>query len=150
MAHQVTADQTAEFKEAFSLFDKDGDGTISTKELGTVMRALGQNPTEADLRDMINDADADGSGAIEFNEFVGLMTKRKENEKDEEETLKEAFRLLDKDDSGFLTADELKHAMQNLGERLTDEEVATMIREADLDGDGKINYEEYVKMITSS
>lgn len=52
-----------EFKEAFSLFDKDGDGTITTKELGTVMRSLGQNPTEAELQDMINEVDADG----EFN-----------------------------------------------------------------------------------
>ena len=49
-----------EFKEAFSLFDKDGDGTITTKELGTVMRSLGQNPTEAELKDMIAEVDADG------------------------------------------------------------------------------------------
>ena len=51
---------STEFKEAFSLFDKDGDGTITTKELGTVMRSLGQNPTEAELQDMINEVDADG------------------------------------------------------------------------------------------
>ena len=54
----------AEFKEAFSLFDKDGDGTITTKELGTVMRSLGQNPTEAELQDMINEVDADGKHAL--------------------------------------------------------------------------------------
>lgn len=51
---------TSEFKEAFSLFDKNGDGTISSKELGIVMRSLGQNPTEAELTDMINEVDADG------------------------------------------------------------------------------------------
>ncbi|KAF6350898.1 calmodulin 1 [Rhinolophus ferrumequinum] len=57
MADQLTEEQIAEFKEAFSLFDKDGDGTITTKELGTVMRSLGQNPTEAELQDMINEVD---------------------------------------------------------------------------------------------
>lgn len=55
MADSLTEEQIAEFKEAFSLFDKDGDGTITTKELGTVMRSLGQNPTEAELQDMINE-----------------------------------------------------------------------------------------------
>ncbi|KAH9380777.1 hypothetical protein HPB48_020643 [Haemaphysalis longicornis] len=62
-ADQLTEEQIAEFKEAFSLFDKDGDGTITTKELGTVMRSLGQNPTEAELQDMINEVDADGKQA---------------------------------------------------------------------------------------
>ena len=59
-------DNLAEFKEAFSLFDKDGDGTITNKELGTVMRSLGQNPTEAELQDMINEVDADGT----FSSFI--------------------------------------------------------------------------------
>ena len=65
MSDQLTEEQIAEFKEAFSLFDKDGDGTITTKELGTVMRSLGQNPTEAELMDMINEIDADGNGTID-------------------------------------------------------------------------------------
>jgi Ca2+-binding EF-hand superfamily protein len=60
-----------EFKEAFSLFDKDGDGTITTKELGTVMRSLGQNPTEAELQDMINEVDADGKFRFYINFFAG-------------------------------------------------------------------------------
>ena len=72
-ADQLTEEQIAEFKEAFSLFDKDGDGTITTKELGTVMRLLGQNPTDAELKDMINEVDADGSGTIDFPEFLTMM-----------------------------------------------------------------------------
>lgn len=71
-ADQLTEEQIAEFKEAFSLFDKDGDGTITTKELGTVMRSLGQNPTEAELQDMINEVDADGELQPDYG--VGLNT----------------------------------------------------------------------------
>merc|ERR1712022_96093 len=110
-------------KEAFSLFDKDGDGTITTKELGTVMRSLGQNPTEAELQDMINEVDADGSGTIDFPDFLNLMA-RKMKDTDSEEEIKEAFKVFDKE------GDE-------------------MIREADVDGDGQINYEEFVKIMMS-
>merc|ERR1712072_1259573 len=113
----------------FALFDKDGDGTITTKELGTVMRSLGQNPTEAELHDMINEVDADGNGTIDFTEFLSLMARK------------------DKDNNGFISAAELRHVMTNLGEKLTDEEVDEMIREADIDGDGQVNYDEFVKMM---
>jgi len=146
MVEQLTEEQIAEFKEAFSLFDKDGDGSITTKELGTVMRSLGQNPTEAELQDMINEVDADGNGTIDFPEFLNLMA-RKMKDTDSEEELKEAFRVFDKDQNGFISAAELRHVMTNLGEKLTDDEVDEMIREADVDGDGQINYEEFVKMM---
>ncbi|KAG6436725.1 hypothetical protein SASPL_101627 [Salvia splendens] len=146
MAVQLTDEQISEFKEAFSLFDKDGDGCITTKELGTVMRSLGQNPTEAELQDMINEVDADGNGTIDFPEFLNLMA-RKMKDTDSEEELKEAFRVFDKDQNGFISAAELRHVMTNLGEKLTDEEVDEMIREADVDGDGQINYEEFVKVM---
>uniref|UniRef100_A0A7I4ASK6 EF-hand domain-containing protein n=1 Tax=Physcomitrium patens TaxID=3218 RepID=A0A7I4ASK6_PHYPA len=106
MAEHLTEEQIAEFKEAFSLFDKDGDGSITTKELGTVMRSLGQNPTEAELQDMINEVDADGNGTIDFPEFLNLMA-RKMKDTDSEEELKEAFKVFDKDQNGFISAAEV-------------------------------------------
>ena len=148
MVDQLTEEQIAEFKEAFALFDKDGDGTITTKELGTVMRSLGQNPTEAELQDMINEVDVDGNGTIDFPEFLSLMA-RKMKETDTEEELMEAFRVFDRDGNGFISAHELRHVMTNLGEKLTNEEVDERIKEADLDGDGEINYEEFVRMMLS-
>ncbi|KAJ6969917.1 hypothetical protein NC653_034470 [Populus alba x Populus x berolinensis] len=169
MTEQLTEEQIAEFKEAFSLFDKDGDGCITTKELGTVMRSLGQNPTEAELQDMINEVDADQNGTIDFPEFLNLMARKMKKsssealdcpeildlqyvlylycDTDSEEELKEAFKVFDKDQNGFISAAELRHVMTNLGEKLTDEEVEEMIREADVDGDGQVNYEEFVRMM---
>jgi len=148
MADQLTEEQIAEFKEAFSLFDKDGDGTITTKELGTVMRSLGQNPTEAELQDMINEVDADGNGTIDFPEsFLPWWQEKWKTQTVKK--IREAFRVFDKDGNGFISAAELRHVMTNLGEKLTDEEVDEMIREADIDGDGQVNYEEFVTMMTS-
>ncbi|KAE9593937.1 hypothetical protein Lal_00016892 [Lupinus albus] len=148
MAEQLSNEQITEFHEGFSVFDKDGNGCISTEELGTVMRSLGQNPTEAELHDMINSVDADRNRTINFSEFLNLMARKMKDTVSEEE-LKEAFRVFDKDHNGVISAAELQHVMTNLGEKLTDEEVNEMIREADVDGDRQINYEEFVKVMTA-
>ena len=81
-----------------------------------------------------------GNGTIDFPEFLTMMA-RKMKDTDSEEEIKEAFRVFDKDGNGFISAAELRHVMTNLGEKLTDEEVDEMIREADIDGDGQVNYE---------
>ncbi|KAJ4819915.1 Calmodulin [Rhynchospora pubera] len=148
MAEHLSHEQIAEFKEAFSLFDKDGDGTITTRELGTVMRTLGQNPTEAELHEMIKEVDADNtlSHTVDFNEFLTLMA-HKLKDKESEEELREAFRVFDKNQDGFISGAELRHVMTNLGEKLTNEEVQEMVREADTDGDGQINYDEFVRVM---
>ena len=145
----LTSEQMSEFKETFLLFDKDGDGSISAKELGIVMRSLGQNPTEADIQRMINEADMDMNDVIDFEEFVLLM-ERQVTSADRKNEIRQAFSLFDKNGNGFITASEIKRVMTNLGEKLTAEEVDEMIREADIDGDGQINYEEFPKIVASN
>jgi calmodulin len=148
MADQFTEEECERHRELFSLFDRDGDGSITINELRTVMHALGQNPTEAELQGMLNAVDADGNGVIDFPEFLIMMTRRTSGTHSEEE-IREVFSAFDKDGNGFISAAELRHVMANLGEVLTDEEVEEMIREVDIDGDGQINYEEFVEMMRS-
>merc|ERR1712071_695493 len=92
--------------------------------------------------------DADGNGTIDFPEFLSLMS-RKMKDTDTEEELVEAFKVFDRDGNGFISAAELRHVMTNLGEKLTDEEVDEVIREADISSEGQVNYEEFVTMMTS-
>uniref|UniRef100_UPI00143F05B1 FGCamp n=1 Tax=Aspergillus niger TaxID=5061 RepID=UPI00143F05B1 len=146
MADSLTEEQVSEYKEAFSLFDKDGDGQITTKELGTVMRSLDQNPSESELQDMINEVDADNNGTIDFPEFLTMMA-RKMKDTDSEEEIREACKVFDRDNNGFISAAELRHVMTSIGEKLTDDEVDEMIREADQDGDGRIDYNEFVQLM---
>ncbi|KAF6371479.1 calmodulin like 3 [Rhinolophus ferrumequinum] len=148
MADQLTEEQVAEFREAFSLFDKDGDGSITTQELGTVMRALGQNPTQAELQAMVSEIDQDGNSTVDFSEFLGVMARRMKDRGSEEE-IREAFRVFDKDGNGLVSAAELRHVMTRLGEKLSDQELEEMIRAADVDDDGQVNYEEFVRMLVS-
>ena len=78
-----------------------------------------------------------------------MMARRMKKETNREEKIREAFRVFDKSGIGFVSAAELRQVMNNLGERLTDKEVDKMIRKADIDGDGQINYEEFLSLISS-
>ncbi|ANB13798.1 calmodulin [Sugiyamaella lignohabitans] len=124
-------------------------GKITTKELGTVMRSLALNPSESELSDMIHEVDVDNDGTIDFPEFLTMMA-RKMKDTDSEEEIREAFKVFDRDGNGFISAAELRHVMTTIGERLTEEEVDEMIREADANGDGHIDYNEFVNLLQNT
>ena len=81
-----------------------------------------------------------GNGTIEFPEFLIMMAKKMQGT-DSEDEIKEAFHVFDQDCNGLISASELRHVMVNLGEKLTDEEINEMVKDADADGDGQINYQ---------
>ncbi|TKC38575.1 hypothetical protein EI555_000831, partial [Monodon monoceros] len=147
-AEQLTEVQVAEFKEALSPFDEDGDSAISTQELGTVLWSLGQNPTEAELRDLVGKLDRDGSSTVGFPELLGLMA-RKVKGRDAKDQIREAFCIFDKDGNGLMGTAELRHVMTRLGKKPSDQEMDEMIRAADVDGDELVRYEVFVRLLVS-
>lgn len=150
MTQQKNEEKThyLELKEAFNVFDKDNDGFITVKELGTVMRSLGYNPSAEELHDLIKVYDKDDSGTIDLSEFMELMNN-KMREQAEEKELIETFEVFDRNGDGLLSKEELKYVMESIGEHVSDEILDEFIRQADIDEDGNINYQEFVKLMTS-
>ena len=148
MVENLSEEKITEFRAAFELFDKDRDGKITTKEVGTLMRNLGQNASEEELKQMIREVDLDGNGTIDFKEFLCLMVKKMKGT-DTEEELIEAFKVFDRDGNDYITAHELRYIMSSLGEDIKPQEIDDMIKEADTDNDGQINYTEFVNMMMS-
>ncbi|KAL3674584.1 hypothetical protein V7S43_000531 [Phytophthora oleae] len=135
-----------EIKEAFHLFDTDGSGSIDVRELKAAMRALGFQVKKAEIRQMIADIDKDESGTINLDEFIEMMTG-KMNSRDSREEIMKIFQLFDDDNTGKISFRNLKRVCTELGETLTDEEMQEMIDEADRDGDGLINEEEFFRVM---
>lgn len=144
-AHQMKA-----LKEAFNFFDIDHDGRITAGELHKVLKFLGTKVTEHEVKMMIADVDSDGNGTVEFNEFLKMMKKyyrKNAHCHSEESEMWEAFKAFDHNGDNFIDFAEIKKTMHFLGEEVSDEDVQSMINEADADNDGRINFEEFKKMM---
>merc|ERR1712138_9400 len=126
----------ADFRKNFNLFDKKRTGAIPIGDMGTVLRSLGQNPTEAELSALMEEVDKDKSGTIEFEEFVDLMARTNKTHEQMEEEIKNAFLTFDADGSGYITREELVETLTTMGDPVDEETINGMIAEADLDGDG--------------
>lgn len=142
----LSEDEVGDLKEAFAMFDINGDGTIELHELQQVMRKLGQNPSEAELIEMINSVDDNGDNEIDFEEFLILM-KSRIGERDPEKELRDAFAVFDTDGSGSIDRKELKRLMKKLGQALSEAELDAMMEEVDTNGDGEISFEEFKAMM---
>jgi len=148
----LSEEMIAEFKMAFDIFDHDGGGDINTSELGRVMKLLGQSPSKDELDQIVEAVDVDGSGSIDFDEFLIMMVMqlKEENKSASDEEVKEIFRLFDKNGDNFLDWDELNGALSNIGSDPPVEkwEVDEIFNEVDGNGDGVIDVEEFTNWLT--
>ena len=143
----LTEDEIEELRQAFDLFDTDGSGTIDPKELRAAMQSLGFEAKNATIYQMIQDMDKDGSGEIDFDEFLDLMTSRLAGS-DTKEDVQKIFELFDDDKTGYISLQNLKRVCQELGENMDDSELLEMVERADADKDGQISPEEFYAIMT--
>lgn len=167
-------DELQEIQEAFSLYvvekedeveDQEGagpKGLLPTSNLSYAMKEIGFDPTEAEVRFipiktlstqkcfqvfiMLDEVDPNRTGVIDFKTFVYLLKKHLKPLN--EEKLRIAFSVFDRDGNGFIATPELKYVTRNLGDRYTDDEIEDMLKEVDADGDGKINFEDFSYFMT--
>mmetsp|Transcript_42448 Transcript_42448/g.51462 ORF Transcript_42448/g.51462 Transcript_42448/m.51462 type:complete len:166 (+) Transcript_42448:617-1114(+) len=115
LAEQLTESQVAEFKECFSLFDKDGSGTVDTSELGIVLKSIGQQLTDEELLAMVREVDADGSGEVDFPEFCALMARQMQNMHEDSELL-DMFELFDEGGTGYVSKSSLRYIVKHIAQ----------------------------------
>lgn len=149
LALKVIADNLSEeeikgLKQMFNNMDTDRSGSITYEELKSGLSRLGSKLSETEIQQLMDAADVDNSGTIDYHEFITATMHR--HRLDRDENLHKAFQHFDKDGSGFITRDELRHAMSSygMGDEATIDEV---LDDVDTDKDGKINYEEFEAMM---
>ncbi|CAF1267430.1 unnamed protein product [Adineta ricciae] len=152
----LTDGQMNEYEEIFTYFDRKNTGRIDVNDLGLIIRSAGLNPSDMKLKEIQDDYERNKINEIDFQQFLQILINLT-NEIDDEIDLIEAFRVFDKEGQGnqsyihlmsFITKEELFHIVTHLGEKLTSEEAEEMMEDADIYCDGKIRYEEFVKVMT--
>ena len=146
MAWKLTLEEINEYKAAFHLFDADKNGILDESELCLLMRSQGQNFSNEELKHIVYSMNKD-TIELEFHEFLVLMAENRKTEDDKTKLIK-AFKYFDRDNTGFISYDEFKHALTSIAEKLNPEEIEKLEEEIINDDNGKFRYKELVnKMI---
>ena len=138
------------FQEVFSLHAADETETIYTTDLKKVMKCLGCHFTQEELENLTKEVDPRQYGVLNFQQFLGMMSHNLKHKPTVEERRREVFMFFDVDEKGFITASDLRQAMINLGENITDKDIKQMIKEAAIEKDGQVSYDEFVKIVASN
>lgn len=136
-----------EIREAFSLFDRDSDGKLESGDLGSFLRALGRNPTEAQIRQLHENK----VSGLTLPDLLGILARMPAVDPAQlERDLRAAFKVFDKEGKGMIPAGELRHIVTSLGERLSEAEADEMLKVADPTGSGTVDYEQFIRVIVSA
>lgn len=142
---ELLNEQKQEIREAFTLFDMNNDGFLDYHELKVALRALGFEMSKREIIDIIDEYDISGKKLISYDDFYRYVAN-KILERDPVEEVKRAFALFDDDKTGKISLKNLRRVAKELGENMSDDELAAMIDEFDLDEDGEISLEEFINI----
>ncbi|CAM1511646.1 Fc.00g091590.m01.CDS01 [Cosmosporella sp. VM-42] len=170
-SNNYDAQASTNYKEAFALFDKRGNGRVALDSLGDLLRACGQNPTLSEIQDLeknvggdckyqICDAETlsrphldgtdDAPAAVDFETFQRILNRPGGfRDPGEPEEYCRGFQVFDKDMTGFIGVGQLKYILTNLGEKMTDEEVDELLKAVDTSS-GQVNYTDLVRTILAN
>nr|XP_009507559.1 PREDICTED: calmodulin-like protein 4 [Phalacrocorax carbo] len=142
----LSQDQINEFKECFSLYDKKQNGKIKASDLMAVMRCLGASPTPGEVQRHLHLHTIDRNAELDFSTFLNIMYRQMKQEEPEREILT-ALSMIDRQKRGVISVSELRAKLTRLGEKLSEEEVDDLLKEAKVGPNGTIKYEEFVRNI---
>lgn len=145
IAEHLKLEEIEVIREMFALMDSDGDGKITYDELKAGLRKVGSQLAEAEMKLLMDVADVDGNGVLDYGEFVAVIIHLQRMENDEH--FRRAFMFFDKDGSGYIELDELREALADESGACDTDVVNEIMREVDTDKDGQISYEEFVGMM---
>ena len=150
MAGEFSADQIEDFKEAFGLFDRVGDSKVSFDQVADIMRALGQNPTNKDVKKILGDPSADdmANKRIDFETFLPMLKTVDGLLKGSYDDYVEGLRVFDKEGNGTVMGAELRIVLSTLGEKMNESEIDSLMLGQE-DENGSLHYEEFVKHVLS-
>eukprot|EP01051_Picozoa_sp_SAG22_P005488 SAG22_NODE_327_length_12278_cov_10.550209_9_plen_169_part_00 len=141
-AKELSPAEMEVLQEVFTTFDADGGGSIDVDEMHEAMKSLGSETSKKDIKVLMDEIDEDGNGEVDFDEFVAMMKKKMAGEMDDAAGY-EAFKMFDSTKTGLLELADLRHVLEKMGEKATDEELEQLIKELDVDGDGRVSFDEF-------
>merc|ERR1711884_57191 len=143
-------EQLRTLKRTFDQFDSEKSGSISVETLNTILKMMGMHVSSRALDEIVQEIDEDGSGELEFPEFIQLAAKFliEEDEEQMKWELREAFRIYDKQGNGYITVDTLKEILREIDASLNEDNLEQIIDEVDEDGSGTVDFDEFMAMMT--
>ena len=146
MFDNISENKIKEYKSIFDLNDNNKDGNVTLDELANILKAINISSSDEEIKEIIMELELEGNDEINFENFVSIVNRRDKDADNEEEVIK-AFKFFDKEGNGLININELKNIMLSVGKNISEEELNDMLKEADIDMDGYINYEEFIRSL---